>query len=143
MPREKREKILEQLKSILKKNGNIQYTRMLNRKEILEISKYHEIGVHSYSHESMGYESNDFFQEDFNKCQDYFKNILKLPLKIYAFPNGSYKKEQLDYLSNKGIQSILLVNNTYSKMDTNIHNRFTFYSDSLSETELRAVGFYR
>jgi len=143
MQREKREKILETLQPIFEKNSNIKYTRMLNKKEILEISKNHEIGVHSYSHESMGYESDDFFREDFFKCQEYFKNILQLPMDIYAFPNGSYRENQLEFLFDNNINSVLLVNNAYSKYNTKTHNRFTYYADSESEAKLRAVGFYR
>jgi peptidoglycan/xylan/chitin deacetylase (PgdA/CDA1 family) len=143
MPREKREIYLKELETIFEKNSNVKYTRILNIKEIIEISQYHEVGVHSYFHESMGYESNEFFKEDFFKCQEYFSEKLKLPMSIYAFPNGSYRDTQLSFLEDNGIEHILLVNNKFARYNTNIYDRFTFYGDSINEVKLRALGFYR
>jgi peptidoglycan/xylan/chitin deacetylase (PgdA/CDA1 family) len=143
MPREEREIYLKELEPIFEKNSYIKYTRMLTTKETIEVSKYHEIGVHSYSHESMGYESNEFFKEDFFKCQEYFSEKLKLPMSIYAFPHGSYRDIQLSFLEDKGIEHILLVNNQFARYNTNIYDRFTFYGDSINEVKLRALGFYR
>ena len=108
---------------------------------MINISKTHEIGVHSYSHESMGIELESFFENDFLQCQSYFKNILNLPLDIYAFPSGSYKKSQLDFLQNNGIKYILLVNEKYSFCTNSKFNRFTFYGDSNSEIKIRALGW--
>ena len=114
---------------------------MLNSNDIIEISKIHEIGCHSYSHESMAIESKDFFEKDFFKCKEYFKNILNLPLNIYAFPSGSYKHNQLKFLQNNGVKHILLVNEDYSNYETSIYNRFTFYGSSIYELKLRALGW--
>jgi len=139
-PKEKREILWKQIDTIIKKE-NIELTRMLNRDEVIEISKTHEIGCHSYSHESMGIESKEFFENDFSKCQNYFKERLNLPLDIYAFPSGSYKKYQLDFLRESGIKHILLVNENYSIYNRDIYNRFTFYGDSISEIKIRALGW--
>lgn len=122
---------------------NVQFTQMLSKDEILEISKTHEIGVHSYSHESMGQESFDFFEKDFNQCKAFFGDCLKQPMNIYAFPSGSYEQNQIDFLLENGIEHVLLVNEQYSKVDANIHNRFTYYANSKSEVKLRALGFHR
>jgi len=141
-PTEQRELLWDFVEEIAEKY-NVQYTRMLNKKEVLEIAQIHEIGAHSYSHESMGIESDTFFENDFLKCQKYFQNELKLPLDIYAFPSGSYKENYLKYLKEKGIKHLLLVNETYSRYDSNIFNRFTFYGESKSEIWLRALGWTR
>lgn len=141
MPREEREIYLKELEPIFEKNSHIKYTRMLTIKDVIEISQYHEIGVHSYSHESMEYESDIFFREDFLKCQDFFNHKLQLPMNIYAFPNGSYRDTQLSFLKDNRIEHILLVNNQCATYNKNIYNRFTFYADSISELKLRALGF--
>ncbi len=72
-----------------------------------------------------------------------FTEKLQLPLEIYAFPSGSYKKSQLEYLQNNGVKNILLVDENYSSYDTNIHKRFTFYGNSISEIKMRALGWKR
>ena len=141
-PKEKREILWKQIDTVIQKE-NIELTRMLNRDEVIEISKTHEIGCHSYSHESMGIESKEFFENDFSKCQNYFKEELNLPLNIYAFPSGSYQQYQLDFLRESGIKHILLVNENYSTYDRYIYNRFTFYGNSISEIKMRALGWKR
>lgn len=142
-PRNERDELLDELFQKLNKKKNFKYTRMLTRNEILEISKVHEIGVHSYSHESMGFESKEYFENDFYMCEDYFKNKLELPMKIYAFPNGSYENYQIDFLKAHGMDHVLLVENEYSNYNSITKRRFTFYADSVSEVKIRAVGFYR
>ena len=56
------------------------------------------IGAHSFSHESMGYESDSFFRADLMQCRNFFEQQLRLPLDAYAFPNGSYRPEQIQAL---------------------------------------------
>ncbi|MFK5976787.1 MAG: polysaccharide deacetylase family protein [Sulfurovum sp.] len=137
-----REELWKNIKNSTEKY-DIKFTQMLNKKEIIEISEIHEIGVHSYSHESMGIESKEYFEEDFFKCKEYFENILKLPLDIYAFPSGSYQEYQLDYLEENKIKYILLVGEEYSSYHSNRYSRFTYYADSISEIKIRVVGFHR
>jgi len=140
-PFEERKKYLKHLDVIFEKIDNVTFTKMMNEENVKEISKIHEIGVHSYYHESMGVESQEFFEKDFYLCKDYFENVLKLPMNIYAFPNGSYKNENIQFLQRNNITHILLVNNDFSNYKTNIYNRFTFYGDSKNEIKLRALGF--
>jgi peptidoglycan/xylan/chitin deacetylase (PgdA/CDA1 family) len=137
-----REPLWEKIETIAKEE-QVQFTKMLNRNDIIEISKIHEIGAHSYSHESMGIESNTFFQKDFYKCQKYFQEKLNLPINIYAFPSGSYRKEQIAFLIKNNIKHILLVEEEYSTLNTNIHKRFTFYANSIAEMKIRALGWHR
>ena len=121
----------------------VKLTKMLNKQEIIEIAKLHEIGVHSFSHESMAIEGDEFFKNDFLKCKEYFDNELNLPLDLYAFPSGSYTQSQVNYLVESGIKHILLVNENYSKYDNNVYDRFTFYGNSINEVKLRALGWRR
>jgi peptidoglycan/xylan/chitin deacetylase (PgdA/CDA1 family) len=137
-----RETLFERLERTISKNPDIRYTPMMSRKELLQVSGVHEIGVHSYSHETMAMESEAFFSEDFFKCRTYFDEILKLPLDIYAFPSGRYQEYQLDFLERHGIEHILLVDESYANYMTNRHQRFTYYADSAPEVQLRALGFH-
>jgi len=125
------------------KEREVQFTKMLNKAEVIKLSKTYEIGVHSYSHESMGIESQKYFKNDFFKCQEYFKKELNLPMDIYAFPSGSYKDYQLDFLQQNGINHILLVNESYAKYTTHFYERFTFYGNSTNEIKIRALGWQR
>ncbi len=121
----------------------VSFTRMLSAEEIKSLSKNYEIGAHSYSHESMGIESDDFFKEDFQKCKRFFDEKLRLPLDIYAFPSGSYKNNQFDYLRDNGLKHILLVDEEYATYGRDIYPRFTFYANSISEIKMRALGWTR
>ncbi len=141
-PRREREELWQQIEDLMN-NSDFPKTRMMNREEIREIAETHEIGVHSFSHESMEFESDAFFADDFEKCADYFENKLKLPLEIYAFPNGSYRKEQIGVLRERGIKHILLVGENYANISESVFPRFTIYGSSKLETRFQALGINR
>jgi peptidoglycan/xylan/chitin deacetylase (PgdA/CDA1 family) len=114
--------------------------RMMNIAEVKQVAKTHEIGVHSYRHDSMGHETMDYFSQDLQECQSFFAQKLELPMNIYAFPNGSYQKEQVDHLLQSKLQHVLLVDETYSQRQNNIHARFTISGESLGEIKLKSLG---
>jgi len=140
LEKKERDKILKQVKTLVTKN-DIKLTKMLNKEEIIELSKYHEIGSHSYTHESMSMVDQLFFENDYKKSEDYFRNVLKIPMNIYAFPSGSYTQDRLKFLTEKGIKYILLVDEKYANYDGNVFTRFTYYANSADEMKMRAVGF--
>jgi peptidoglycan/xylan/chitin deacetylase (PgdA/CDA1 family) len=115
-------------------------TRMMTTDDIRSIADRVEIGVHSYSHESMGYEAQDFFENDFEKCRTFFENVLKLPLSIYAFPNGSYRQEQVEHLRRQEIKHILLVEDRFATLGADVMERLTIYGDTAAEVRMRALG---
>ena len=90
-PRREREELWSEVSKVMHRAADIKATRMMNADEVREAAATHEIGVHSYSHESMEFEDDEFFEDDFRKCVAYFRDELALPLEIYAFPNGSYR----------------------------------------------------
>jgi len=139
-PRAEREELWRQIEDLIDAS-DFRQTRMMNREEIKEIAATHEIGVHSYSHESMEFESDAFFQADFEKCADYFENKLELPLETYAFPNGSCRAGQIEVLPGKGIKHILLVGEDYARKGESVFPRFTIYGASKIETRFQALGF--
>jgi peptidoglycan/xylan/chitin deacetylase (PgdA/CDA1 family) len=139
-PRLEREELWRQIEDLIN-NSAFRPTRMMNREEIREIAQTHEIGVHSFSHESMEFETDAFFRGDLEKCMDYFENKLELPLEIYAFPNGSYRDEQIAVLRAQGIKHILLVGEDYAAKGEGVYPRFTIYGSSKLETRFQALGF--
>jgi peptidoglycan/xylan/chitin deacetylase (PgdA/CDA1 family) len=114
-------------------------TQMLSTDEIKQLPDFVELGVHSYSHESMGFESEEFFGEDLAKCKAYFADKLNIPMTIYAFPNGSYRQSQVEKLRSEGIEHILLVDEEFAKPQSDVHPRITMYGNSLNEACFRAL----
>jgi peptidoglycan/xylan/chitin deacetylase (PgdA/CDA1 family) len=139
-PRRERLELYGEIEKLMKK-CDFQLTRMLNAEEIKQIARNHEIGVHSFSHESMEFEETSFFEEDLQKCQNYFSEKLQIPLEIYAFPNGSYRKEQIKILQDKNIKHVLLVGEDYAKKKEKVFPRFTIYGSSRLETRFQSLGF--
>lgn len=114
-------------------------TRMIRLHEMHDLLAHHEIGVHSYSHNNMGNESMAYFIEDFKKCQAFFNTHPFPALDIYAFPNGSYRAEQIAYLEQNGVTHILLVDDHYAT-HRSPYRRFNIAGFSLYEVVFQALG---
>ena len=125
---------------IVKKLGNNNTTRMISLRDLQSIAHDHEIGAHSFSHESMGCEDNSFFAEDLDRCVTFFCKDLKLPLSIYAFPNGSYRYEQIEILRGRGIKHILLVGERLASRSNPVCPRITVFGDTTEEACFRSLG---
>ena len=141
-PRREREEFWGEIESAMRK-AEFRLTRMMNAEEIRQIAGIHEIGVHSFSHESMEFEENGFFEDDLQKCLKYFDEKLALPLDIYAFPNGSFRPEQIEILRGYGIKYKLLVGEDYAKAGTDVFPRLTIYGSAKLENRFQALGFNR
>jgi peptidoglycan/xylan/chitin deacetylase (PgdA/CDA1 family) len=139
--RRERAELWGHITSAMEKVDDLKFTRMMSAEDIRGASQQHEIGVHSFSHESMGFEDNDFFQNDLRKCFTYFQETLRLPLEIYAFPNGSYRDEQIPLLENEGIRHILLVGESFAGRNRNVYPRFTLYGETKLEARFLALGY--
>ena len=116
-------------------------TPMMNLEEVRQAAREHELGAHSYSHATMEFESPEYFADDLRRCQDWFRDHLGLPLRIYAFPNGSHAPGQVEMLKQAGVEHVLLVDEDF---DTGpVHCRFTFHAASVNEARFRATGGLR
>ncbi len=115
-------------------------TRMMTTDDILEAHQVHEIGVHSASHESMAEQDFGYFVNDLDRASSFFKKH-RLPLDIYAFPNGSHTLRQVDTLLERGFKHVLLAESEYSRPTSAIHPRFTITAESQAEMMLQAVGY--
>lgn len=131
---------LERLEALMTRLGPFRTTRMMARADVLEVSAHHEIGVHSNSHESMGVESTQFFMEDLERCFTYFRELLGLPMRIYAFPNGSHRPEQVTLLQQRGIAHVLLVEEKLAHGRSRVWPRITMAPCSGSHARLQAMG---
>jgi peptidoglycan/xylan/chitin deacetylase (PgdA/CDA1 family) len=113
--------------------------RMIVKSE-LEGLKGHEIGSHSFSHESMGFQEDTFFFKDFKESNALFVK-LGLPHQIYAFPNGSFKETQINYLHENGISQVLLTKahriSSNSYQDSSPWQRYGFHAKSLHEARTK------
>lgn len=139
-PRKEREALFSPLMSAMD-DLEFSTTRMLTADEIRSLSPKVEIGAHSYSHESMEFEEDSFFEEDFARCVRFFEEQLDLPLDIYAFPNGSYRRSQIDFLRENGIRYPLLVGEDYSNKQDDAFTRFTIYASNSRQLKFQALGF--
>ena len=133
LSRLEREKLFTIVISTMEKLDTLEFTPMMSAEDCREVSKNHDIGVHSFSHEAMALESDRFFQDDFEE------NGLR-EVDIYAFPYGSHTAEQVDFLLSKDLQYILLVEEKYAHQFNHIVPRFTMYGTSGNEVVCRAMG---
>ncbi len=138
--REEREEIWQSIEPFLAK-ADFEQTRMMTAEDIHEIAGETEIGVHSFSHESMGFEENEFFERDFDKCRHYFQSKFNLPLITYAFPNGSYRPEQINFLRHNNVKHILLVNEEFADLQVDVFPRLTIYGETQTEVRMKSLGF--
>ena len=76
------------------------------------VERGHTLGMHSYSHKySEVYASVDAFAEDFEKLQDYLKEVTGVESTVYRFPGGSSNTvsrydmwDYADYLESRGVR---------------------------------------
>jgi peptidoglycan/xylan/chitin deacetylase (PgdA/CDA1 family) len=140
-PREERLHLWERLAAVMARAGRLEATRMMNAAEVRQAGATHEIGAHSFSHESMGLASNAFFEEDLKRCSAFFREQLRLPMDIYAFPNGSYQTGQVEILFRHGVEHVLLGGEQYASTRQRVYPRFILHGESSLEIRQRAVGF--
>jgi peptidoglycan/xylan/chitin deacetylase (PgdA/CDA1 family) len=115
-------------------------TAMMSRNEVLDISRTHELGAHSFNHATMDRETDEFMAADAKACKRYFAEKLNRPVDIYAFPNGGYRPRQIEIVREAGFKTILLVGEQYSSVSNDIHQRFNFFASSEGELRFRATG---
>lgn len=118
-------------------------TPMMSLADVMEIAEIHELGAHSYEHDCLGEETDEFASDDARKCKAWFLSNLGMDPDIYAFPNGSYSERQLELIRLQGFKWLLLVEDDINN-NNSIHGgcikRFTFDAASKAELKYRATG---
>jgi len=115
-------------------------TRVMDANDVREAARVHEIGAHSFSHESMAHETDAFFADDVSRCRTFFRDELELPLSIYAFPNGSYRRAQVDYLLGNGFDHVLLVDEKMGRSTAKVLPRISVFAPTVPELVMQALG---
>jgi peptidoglycan/xylan/chitin deacetylase (PgdA/CDA1 family) len=110
---------------------------MLTARDCIEMARHHEVGVHSYEHDSMEFESDEFFAEDLRRCRGWYRQHLGTAPRIYAFPNGSYRPSQVRIAQKAGIGHMLLVGERPSSIGERVHPRITADGVTLRELRMR------
>ena len=83
------------------------YSDYLSWKQIKEISKYGEIGLHSYFHPHLVKMSDDKINYDTNLSISIFEQNLGFSPTIYAYPYGEYNKRVQNIVSKYGLKIFL------------------------------------
>jgi peptidoglycan/xylan/chitin deacetylase (PgdA/CDA1 family) len=136
-----RKRILDQSDDNLRQLINVlgEEITMMSSADVRALPGLVELGNHSYSHESMALQPDKYFKEDYFRACRVFKAINVSP-RIYAFPNGNYQQWMVDFLFEQNVKNILLVNDSYSSINSRVHDRITFYAETISEAKVRASG---
>ncbi|MEA3289858.1 MAG: polysaccharide deacetylase family protein [Campylobacterota bacterium] len=90
------------------------YSDYMSWEQIKEVSKYGEIGLHSYSHPKLQNLSTKKIIEDTKKASDIFKKELGFEAKTYAYPYGEYTQEVKETLKKNFNFDAILNQNTGS-----------------------------
>jgi peptidoglycan/xylan/chitin deacetylase (PgdA/CDA1 family) len=140
MPPAEREPVWDELQGPMSEVEIERPTPMMSSEDVAAAAAAgHEIGAHSYSHESMEFVDDDEFVQDFQRCREVLAGV-DCDAKVYAFPNGSYRQHQIGLLRDMGVQHVLLVGERPSRPDTTVHTRITLRGQTLSELRVRAAG---
>ncbi len=115
-------------------------TPMMSLDEIRQVAAVHEIGAHSFEHATMSYEADAYVREDAQRCQDWFAAHLGHRASIYAFPNGAMRVGQDALVRDAGFDVVLLVGEAFSRPESKLHKRFTFFATTGGEARFRGIG---
>ena len=135
--RAEREPLIDELNAQLGPFSEAPTTPMLSSREVLEAARHHELGLHSYEHDSMEFESDDFFRSDIARSFDWAaRHFTATPL-VYAFPNGSHRESQIRIALESGFRDVLLVGEMPSRVRVNVHPRIPVYGTNAREVRTR------
>jgi peptidoglycan/xylan/chitin deacetylase (PgdA/CDA1 family) len=127
------------IEELLRETPPQAFTTMMSVDDVRAAAADHEIGSHSHSHESMAGLSDEEFRSDFRLAAAFF-DAIERPTKIYAFPNGSFRPSQIEWLLSEGVEHVLLVGERFATNLIGVHPRVTIYGDSPAELTGRALG---
>lgn len=115
-------------------------TRMMSAADVAAArAAGHEIGSHSYCHESMEYLDDAAVLEDLERSRTVLASAGTPAPTVYAFPNGSHRPGQPELLRQAGIDHVLLVGERPSRPGASVHPRITLRGGSDGELRMRAA----
>jgi peptidoglycan/xylan/chitin deacetylase (PgdA/CDA1 family) len=128
------------LKQLFDELNDFSSTPMLNKNDIKSLVDCHDIGLHSFEHASMAYETDEYLRNDLIKCFEYFQNNFESYPLTYAFPNGSCRVGQLKIAEDSNFRWILHVDNKFNKSPDCHLYRFGVDATSNNEAFFKATG---
>lgn len=137
--RESREEALASLAEQVPELSAAPVIPMMTSEEVQAIAAIHEVGVHSFGHDSMGFETDDFLLEDVGRCRRWFAALLNRDPDIYAFPNGSCRPPQPERVREAGISRVLLVGERPTAPEGGTYHRITTFGARSSEARARVA----
>jgi peptidoglycan/xylan/chitin deacetylase (PgdA/CDA1 family) len=142
-PRTERDVLLAELRDQIGGVEADRATPMLSHRDLAEVARHHEIGLHSYDHDSMAFESDEFLRADLARCRTWADAHLPTPSAAYAFPNGSHRETQVRIAEEAELGTILLGGERPSRIAATSHPRITTYGDTERTLRLRiAMAIY-
>jgi peptidoglycan/xylan/chitin deacetylase (PgdA/CDA1 family) len=132
--------VTSDIEALLSETSEDALTPMMSIEDVAAIRALHELGCHSYSHESMAQMDGEEFASELDRCTAFFED-LDWPMNIFAFPNGSYRPDQVEALLARGVEHVLVVDERPSTIICGCHPRITMYGDSAVELRLRGMGW--
>jgi peptidoglycan/xylan/chitin deacetylase (PgdA/CDA1 family) len=141
--RAEREALWPNIQRAMDRAGDFARVRMMSRADVVEFAGLPGslVGAHSFSHDSMAFESDEFFNDDLGRCFAYFREQLGTDLTTYAFPNGSFRPRHVEMLQARGIRHILLVEEKLTAGQSDVVPRLTIGGRTTHEAYLRSIGF--
>ncbi len=127
------------IEALLAETDSDRFTPMMTRADVEAMAGVHELGAHSYNHEPLSQVTDAEFSEDLDRCANFFAGI-EHPMKVFAFPYGSFRAGQIEALRARGVEHVLLVGERPAKIGQGVYTRITMYGDSTAELRLRALG---
>jgi peptidoglycan/xylan/chitin deacetylase (PgdA/CDA1 family) len=114
------------------------WTEMMSESDVREVADVHELGGHSYSHESMEHLDDEEFTADVDACSALLARMDQ-PLKVYAFPNDSFRTSQFAILRERGVEHLLVGPGPRTEVP-GLYRRLPIYGDSPTELKMRALA---
>ena len=114
-------------------------TPMMTAEDVVDADAAgHQIGCHSYSHESMEHLTGEQVEHELDVCSRFFDRH-GLENDVFAFPNGSYRPEQIAQLQRRGYRHVLTIGRPATWRE-GVHPRTAIYGSSDAELRLRAAA---
>lgn len=143
MPIADQRNVIKKLMPEFERFDGFKSTPMMTREHVVEAARIHEIGMHSWEHASMKYESDEYLMQDAVRCKTFLGELGTLDSLVFAFPNGLFRAGQADVVHDAGFKHVLCVGENFSHSSNWLHNRFTFYGQTIFETHFRSLGGLR
>jgi len=110
---------------------------MMSVNDVRVAAEEHELGLHSFDHDSMEFETDDFFRQDLAACVRWSEQHLAVSPGIYAFPNGSYRPSQIKIATDAGMEHVLLVGERSTARESAVRSRVTVFGSDVRELRTR------